>query len=582
MDDLVLLDACRPVVPTRLPPCMEEVHCPLPWHEWDRCLATHPDQRFRRYISDGLRYGFRVGFDYHHDCRKSLRNMSSAMDQPQVIRDYLAKECSEGRVLGPLDPLTLPQVHISRFGVIPKGDSGKWRLIVDMSSPEGHSVNDGIRDSLCSLSYVSVSDAARGVVDKGRGALMAKVDVKSAYRQVPIHPDDRWLMGMLWEGSLYVDTALPFGLRSAPKIFTAVADAVEWIVKQEGVQFIIHYLDDYLVIGAPASPECTDALTTPHHPPWVFDRLGLPVAQDKREGPGRILTFLGFELDSSALEIRLPPAKLAELQRLITTWVGRKSCSKKELESLIGKLGHASRAVVPGKTFMRRMFELLAGVRQAHHHVRLNAAFRSDLLWWATFLEGWNGVAMMPSQGPGQPAHHVWTDASGSFGCGAVYPPAQWWLQLRWSEPSSQGGLQLHEQSILLQELLPIVLACAVWGPGWQGSSVVVHCDNLGAVAVVNTGYSKVPQIMHLLRCLFFIRAFFHLSVRAVHVPGIQNGWADAISRNQLPLFFSQVPGAVGRQVPLPPSLLALLVEQQPDWTSPAWTQLFRHCFRRD
>ena len=62
---------------------------------------------------------------------------------------------------------------------------------------------------------------------KGREALIAKVDVKSAYRQVSIHPADRWLMGILWKGSLYVDTALPFGLLSAPKIFTAVADAVE-------------------------------------------------------------------------------------------------------------------------------------------------------------------------------------------------------------------------------------------------------------------------------------------------------------------------------------------------------------------
>ena len=71
MDDLILLDACRPVVPTRLPLCMEKVHCPLPWHEWEHCLATHLDQRFRQYISDGLHYGFRVGFNYHHNCRKS-------------------------------------------------------------------------------------------------------------------------------------------------------------------------------------------------------------------------------------------------------------------------------------------------------------------------------------------------------------------------------------------------------------------------------------------------------------------------------------------------------------------------------
>lgn len=100
-------------------------------------LATHPDQCFRRYISDGLHYGFQVGFNYCRDCRKSLCSMSSAMDQPQVTWDYLAKECSGRRVLGQLDPLTLPQVHISHFGVMLKGDSGKWCLIVGILLPPG-------------------------------------------------------------------------------------------------------------------------------------------------------------------------------------------------------------------------------------------------------------------------------------------------------------------------------------------------------------------------------------------------------------------------------------------------------------
>ena len=67
-----------------------------------------------------------------------------------------------------------------------------------------------------------------------------------------------------------MDTALPFGLRLAPKIFTAVADVVVWIVRQEGVHFIIHYLNDYLVIWAPVSPECADVLTALF---GVFDRL---------------------------------------------------------------------------------------------------------------------------------------------------------------------------------------------------------------------------------------------------------------------------------------------------------------------
>ena len=73
-------------------------------------------------------------------------------------------------------------------------------------------------------------DAVAAIKQIGLGAQLAKVDIRSAYCIIPVHPEDRWLLGMVWEGALYTDTVLPFGLRSAPKIFNAVADAVGWIV----------------------------------------------------------------------------------------------------------------------------------------------------------------------------------------------------------------------------------------------------------------------------------------------------------------------------------------------------------------
>jgi len=131
-----------------------------------------------------------------------------------------------------------------------------------MSSQEGSSVNNGIPESLRSLSYVTIQDAAQGVVSMGKGVRLAKVDIRSAYRIVPVHPDNWQLMGMLWEQGLFIDTALPFRLRSAPKIFAAIADAAKWIVKQAGVEFLIHYLDDFLVIEAPGSSHHSPALQT--------------------------------------------------------------------------------------------------------------------------------------------------------------------------------------------------------------------------------------------------------------------------------------------------------------------------------
>ena len=123
--------------------------------------------------------------------------MPSARERPEVIDEYLQR--NEGRVVGPLNPALFPGVQANRFGVIPR-TTGKWWLIVDMSFPEGSSVNDEVSVTLCSLTYIGVKDAVKAIVTRGRGTLMAKADIKSAYRNVPVHPEDRLLMGMSWRG----------------------------------------------------------------------------------------------------------------------------------------------------------------------------------------------------------------------------------------------------------------------------------------------------------------------------------------------------------------------------------------------
>ena len=150
------------------------------------------------------------------------------------------------------------------------------------------------------------------------------------------------------------------------------------------------------------------------------------------------------------------------------------------------------------------------------------------------------------------------------------------------SQTQKNFGVTVHplkDGSITLQELLPIVLACAVWGSRWQRLSVRVFCDSLGAVAVMNSGYSKVTRIMHLLCCLFFIRARFDIDLEAVHLPGSENLFADAVSRDKLSVLFTQVPAAKESQTPVPSELVSLLVNSSIDWTSPAWSQQFGSCF---
>ena len=427
--DLLALDACRPPRPVETN-SRNQVATPLRTESWASALEEHPDAEFRRYIVQGLAHGFRIGFTRRQSLRAACYNIPSAEAHPTVVSEYLEAEVNAGRIIG---PLRMAGLHVNRMGVIPKGHTpGKWRLITDLSFPPGHSVNDGIDQRVCSMSYITVDMVAKELASLGPGALMAKVDVEAAYRLVPVHPDDRPLLAVQWKGAIFCDAMLPFGLRSAPKIFSAVADALEWCCKRRGASFVEHYLDDYIIVGPSDSNRCTNDLQLLEE---VCSDLQVPLAEHKREGPTTRLTFLGIEIDTVAGSLRLPPEKLERLVTIIQDWGDRKVCMRRELESLVGSLNHACKVVRPGRTFLRRMIDLLAATgsttdHRPHHHIRLNREFRADLAWWRLFLRPWNGVGLIDVTSS-HPGIELSSDASGSWGCGAWCGTK--WFQYPWS-----------------------------------------------------------------------------------------------------------------------------------------------------
>ena len=101
----------------------------------------------------------------------------SASKHREIVASYIGAECEAKRLLGPIRNEHCHNIQISPFGAIPKSEPGKWRLIVDLSSPLGTSVNDGIAKQLCSLTYMTVDEVAARIVHLGRGAMMAKFDL---------------------------------------------------------------------------------------------------------------------------------------------------------------------------------------------------------------------------------------------------------------------------------------------------------------------------------------------------------------------------------------------------------------------
>ena len=198
---------------------------------------------------------------------------------------------------------------------------------------------------------------------------------------------------------------LPFGLRSAPKILIAVADALHWYLGQRGITCLFHYLDDFVILAPPQAPCCQQDLSTLLE---VCAELGVPIANHKTEGPASCLVFLGTEVDTVANELRLPEDKLRRLQTLLEQWGDRRTCTRRELESLVGLLNHACK-VVPackvvraGRSFLRRMLDLLhsrppSSQGRGATPIRLNVEFRADLAWWQCFVKDWNGVSFLPT-----------------------------------------------------------------------------------------------------------------------------------------------------------------------------------------
>ena len=126
---------------------------------------------------------------------------------------------------------------------------------------------------------------------------MSKVDLKSAYCILPNHAEDHPLLGIKWNGEVLLDMALPFGLQSAPKIFSAFADALGWVTRQNGVLHQIHHLDDFFIAGPPNSMKCMRDFQ-------MFakccESLEVPIAQEKLVPLSSVLTFLGHRVGLSA------------------------------------------------------------------------------------------------------------------------------------------------------------------------------------------------------------------------------------------------------------------------------------------
>ena len=275
-------------------------------------------------------------------------------------------------------------------------------------------------------------------------------------------------------------------------------------------------------------------------------RQQLGRSRGKTEGPVQCLAFAGIELDTTTMEARLPGEKVAKYHDLAVEHARKKKTTLRELQSLIGSLNHCCVIIPAGRAFLRRLIDLSKGITQPHFHIRYNTDVRADLKIWANFLEHFNGRSMFIADNwDGPTVLRVYTDSS-LMGYGAVFNNL--WLNGAWP-------LQWKDHHISLLEVYPILAALYTWATHFQGHQVLVCTDNIAAMHIVNSCTSKNANIMCLIRPLVYQAMRHNFVFKCVHIPGITNSSADALSRFHFQKFHELNPTASPTPTPIPPEI---------------------------
>ena len=282
------------------------------------------------------------------DASSHRPNNASALAHPNELSAALDLEVARGHTAGPFPAPPTAPFRCNPLGARVKPD-GSVRIILDLSQPDGGSVNAFIDPDRFSLQYTTMDQAIAALFAAGpHGALMAKADLKHAFRLIPVRPSQWWLLGFCWDNRYFFDVRLPFGLRSACGIFNDLA-----LVLRDAVSFhsnnpqVFHYLDDFF-FSPSTSPLCAASY---HAFLSLCEEGGLPVAQDKCQPPSTRMELLGCVLDTTRLTISLPDRQVGDIVAALRSVRRSRKVRQRELLSLLGKLVHAAKCIPAGRSF---------------------------------------------------------------------------------------------------------------------------------------------------------------------------------------------------------------------------------------
>ncbi|KAK0404353.1 hypothetical protein QR680_017417 [Steinernema hermaphroditum] len=349
---------------------------------------------------------------------------------------------------------------------------------------------------------------------------LAKLDMKDAYFGVPIAASDRKWLCFKFNGSTYQFRALPFGLSSAPYVYSKVMRVVATHLRQLGLRLIV-YLDDWLFLNESKKGLVQDLKVVRS----VFAHLGLIINEEKSsQTPSRTLEFLGFIVNASAMTLTIPDAKIQKIRE--KAWrLMHATCSLRDLAEFLGRLSACNVACYFSKLMARRLQRSLH--RKANKRgssidydapCSLTEDELADVRWWYDNVRSERTRKLLEAP----VSLKIQTDAS-TRGWGAVCGLIS--TGGRWSIEESR----LH---INILELKAILFGLKIFASASSNITVLIESDSAVAIAYINRfGGTRSGSLLELSRSIWNWARGRNIFLCAAHIPGVENVVADRESR---------------------------------------------------
>lgn len=400
---------------------------------------------------------------------------------------------------------------LSSFFIVPKPD-GSVRLILNLKK-----LNKFIHTE-----HFKIEDLKLVTRLLEKDYFLMSVDLQDAYYLVNVHEDDRKFLRFEFMGQLYEFNCLPFGLCTAPFLFTKIMKPVVYLMRLLGLLILI-YIDDFIILAK----SYKIAMYNFNVVKYILENLGFILNLRKNQlVPQTRIKFLGLIFDSQKMWVELPEDKRKLIFDQIVSFQRKSYCKIREFDEFIGRLCFASNGIefspVYIKKFEREKFLALCENNENFDaHMKISESIKEDLSWWKSkIFTSVNPIREFDFK------LEIFSDASLS-GWGA-------YCFRRERNEKTNGFWNFDEQKmhINLLELKAAFFTLRCFAADLRDCDVLLRIDNTTAVSYINRmGGIQFPQLNDAARDIWRWCEGRKIWVFASYIKSRDNVIADSESR---------------------------------------------------